>query len=363
MTGDATPLSTYSYPTIVSQGSPHLEVFIPANNSIYWKYRSVNQGPDTAWYPSSGGLKNVADSLLDTPTSVASIGRVGYNTELYMTNATSPLHIWHTPTREWFPTARPERINGTAKTALSAVTWNGLPAVDLFYLGTDDALYHRSAEWQNFSWTDWSSIAVGPWATFVPTAVRWGTRLDVFVVNASSNAIYHTFNDGYSWAALPSIFESLGGYATSRPAAVSRVLGRHDIVVRGGDAGLWYTTNDSGQWADWMSISGNNTIQGEPEILSPRSDQVDIFAWSSEDKLVHKSLDTRTGKWTPAGDDFEILAEDLAGPPKGVFDNTALQLVWFSKTGSVQYLSYNLAAGTTSGAVGASMNLGTPGGS
>jgi hypothetical protein len=116
--------------------------------------------------------------------------------------------------------------------------------------------------------------------------------------------------------------------------AVSRGAGKLDVFVRGGDAGLWHISWDN-TWSNWTTISGNKTIQAEPEAISPRVDRVDVFSWGSDNILLHKSLDTTADAWTPA-DGFETFGEGLGGPPKGVVDAPgSIHIFSFSRYGDV----------------------------
>jgi hypothetical protein len=74
--------------------------------------------------------------------------------------------------------------------SLSVVSW-GAGRLDIFGVGTDNALYHKSYDRQ---WSGWESLA-GKFNS-PPTAVAWGAnRLDVFG-RGLDNALYHKWWDG-----------------------------------------------------------------------------------------------------------------------------------------------------------------------
>jgi hypothetical protein len=194
---------------------------------------------------------------------------------------------------------------------------------------------------------------------FVPTVVSWGEqRLDVFLVDSSTNQLFHTYWNGLIWQPLPFNFESLGGYCTSRPVAISRSTGQIDIFVRGGDSGLWHLSY-SDTWSNWTSIGGNTSIQAEPEVISWGANRMDVFAWGADYSLLHKSFDVSTGMWAPSYG-FEMLGGGLGGPPKGVSDAVeSLHVFAFSRYADVLHLAFNQTLGTWSPQGGFEI-LGTP---
>jgi hypothetical protein len=365
MSGPATPLERYFYPTPISWGYPHLEVLVPSKNAtdaVYSKRRGL-AGTNTTWYPTDGTLEIVGGEMATFDTSVAAITRDAQHVDIFIVGESDSAvyHKFHTNTRaSWGPSNSPdvwEPRRGIVITAPTAITWSS-EHIDLFALAATGQLFQQT--WPGTGgingWTQWIELG-GTWAPFVPTAITWGVnRIDVFLVDESSKDLYHTFGNGESWQP----FESLGGYCTSRPVAVSRSVNHLDVFVRGGDAGLWHISYDTKGWGNFTSISGNETIQGEPEAISPSEDRVDVFAWSSDGALLHKSLDILTGLWTPA-DGFETLGADLGGPPKAVVDAPgSMHVVWFSSSGAVQHISSNSTTGATTLRVSASENLGTP---
>ncbi|MGO9234323.1 MAG: hypothetical protein ACLP4V_09685 [Methylocella sp.] len=90
--------------------------------------------------------------------------------------------------------------------AFAAVAW-GANRLDIFALGTDNSMYHKS--WDGSAWqpsmTNWD--ALGGTFNSPPAAVSWGAnRLDIFALG-TDNSMYHKAWDGRAWAPL----EALGG--------------------------------------------------------------------------------------------------------------------------------------------------------
>ena len=78
MTGSAKVLASYAYPTPISWGSPHLEIYCPGkangSNSVYRKYRSLD-AIDTTFNPPGDALEWVGGPMADYETSIAAIAR------------------------------------------------------------------------------------------------------------------------------------------------------------------------------------------------------------------------------------------------------------------------------------------------
>ena len=90
------------------------------------------------------------------------------------------------------------------------VAW-GANRLDVFVIGTDNALYHKwcdGAAWGP-SVTDWEymgGVCISP-----PEVVAWGAnRLDVFVIG-TDNALYHKWYDGAAWGPSVTDYEYMGG--------------------------------------------------------------------------------------------------------------------------------------------------------
>jgi hypothetical protein len=366
MSGTATAISGYFYPTVVSWGYPHLEVFTSSqNHSNYWKHRGLSNS-DTVWQPTDGSFASFGGTDANFDTSLAAISRKLGIVDIFLTgNESATLwqagHTYHDQNGIFPLFASNQTVfdgpnsDSSFITAPAAVSWDA-NRVDAFLLGTDNALY------QIYLTSPTSSSPIirlgGNWALFVPTAVSWGEgRTDVFVVDPTTKQLYHTYFSGGVWQPAAS-FERLGGYCTSRPIAVSWANGRIDVFVRGGDAGLWHLSYN-GTWPNWTSISGDTSIQGEPEAICWGVNRIDVFAWGTDQSLLHKSFDG--AQWTPP-ENFDVLGGGLGGPPKAVSDAPgSLHVFCFSKSGALQHVWYNQTQGAWSPSpAGSFEQLGTP---
>ena len=86
--------------------------------------------------------------------------------------------------------------------------------MDVFAVGTDHAVWHRS--WQGAGWSGWQSL--GGLVDSPPEVVAWGPgRIDLFAVG-TDHAMWHRWWSGGSWGG----WESLGGVIDSPPSVVRR---------------------------------------------------------------------------------------------------------------------------------------------
>jgi hypothetical protein len=103
MSGTATALSSYSYPTALSWGYPHLEVFALSSNNVYWKYRGL-ASQDTIWNPTDGSLALVGGADASFDTTVAAIARGGQNVNIFIAGSMGDLiDKYHQNSSSWSP--------------------------------------------------------------------------------------------------------------------------------------------------------------------------------------------------------------------------------------------------------------------
>ncbi|KAI9768064.1 MAG: hypothetical protein M1840_005098 [Geoglossum simile] len=319
MSGSATALANYAYPTPISYG--HRDLFVSCvaqDRSMKSKWRPSTSSGNEAWSPADGSFTAMGGviSLSEPYISVASRGQGLL--DVYVAGSDSALyHKWYSS--EWGPNSVMgyDRLGGGLSSSPTVVSWSK-DREDIFVIGMPRGSGLYQMFWTPSGYSSWIAFG-GTWATFAPTVVSWASgRLDVFLVGATDNALYHKYFDGTSWQ--PAIgFGSLGGYCTSRPVGVSWGTGRIDLFVRGGDSGLWHLSYDlKSGWTNWTSISGSVAIEAEPDAVSWGQKRIDVFAWGLADRaILHKSFDGEN--WTPE-EGFESLGGDFSGPPKAASD-------------------------------------------
>jgi hypothetical protein len=230
MSGTATALSNYLFPTPISWGYPHLEVLALSDNqsdSVFWKWRDLNSSETEIWQPTDGSLEAVGGTAAPFDNGVAAIARgVGF-VDLFITGNDNHLyHKYHDDSGVWQPVGLGwwEPHLGTLVTAPSVVSWDE-QRLDVFAISAGPPFGVSHIYWNESGWSPWLNIG-GNWSTFTPTAVSWGiNRLDLFLVDPIDKHLYHKYWDGDVWQPSDS-FENLGGYCTSRVTTHSGLL-RH----------------------------------------------------------------------------------------------------------------------------------------
>ncbi|MBI4583278.1 MAG: hypothetical protein HY717_04565, partial [Planctomycetes bacterium] len=191
-----------------------------------------------------------------------------------------------------------------SKGAPASASW-GPGRVDLFVVGTDNSVYHK---WFDGNWKPslqdinlWEQFAIS--AKHRPATASWGPgRLDLFAVG-SDDAVYHKWFDG-SWHPSPVETDSWERFAISAkhgPAAASWGPGRLDLFVVGSDdavyhkwfQGGWYPSPvETDSW-ERFAISAKHG----PAAASWGPGRLDLFVVGSDDAVYHKWFD---GSWHPS---------------------------------------------------------------
>jgi hypothetical protein len=168
--------------------------------------------------------------------------------------------------------------------ASAAVAW-GPNRLDLFGLGTDNAMYHKA--WNGSAWdAGWESL--GGTFNSPPVAVSWGeNRIDLFALG-TDNAMYHKAWNGSAW--LPAGWEPQGGTFNSPPAVVCWGENRIDIFGLGTDNSMYHKAWDGSAWdADWEALGG--TFNSTPVAVSWGENRIDLFGLGTDNAMYHKAWD------------------------------------------------------------------------
>jgi hypothetical protein len=142
--------------------------------------------------------------------------------------------------------------------AIAAVAW-GPNRLDLFGLGTDDAMYHKA--WMGNGWQpQWEGL--GGKFNSLPAVVAWGrNRLDVFGLG-TDNAMYHKAWMNNSWQPQ---WEGLGGRFSSPPAVASWGANRLDVFGLGTDNSMYHKAWMGNGWQpQWEGLGGIFNIPPGP---------------------------------------------------------------------------------------------------
>ena len=95
---------------------------------------------------------------------------------------------------------------------MPAVTSWGSDRIDIFGLGTNNAMFHKS--WDGNSWqpsqTGWDSQ--GGTFSSAPAVTSWGlNRIDIFDLGSAINDMQHRAWTGSAWSPTGTGWETLGG--------------------------------------------------------------------------------------------------------------------------------------------------------
>ncbi len=134
------------------------------------------------------------------------------------------------------------RMNG-----LAATSW-GKGRVDLFWIGTDGALWTR--HWDLGGWS--ADLSLGGTPATTPTVVSWGVgQMEVFAVFPDGQ-LWERYFDGSDWHA----WESLGGELATEPTPTCSSWGpeRLDVFAQGLDGLVWHRWWEGTRWVDWERL-------------------------------------------------------------------------------------------------------------
>jgi hypothetical protein len=198
----------------------------------------------------------------------------------------------------------PERFGGLGGLGGLGGTGPLTQRIDLFGLGLDYAMYHKSF------WGVHDEDSLSPWfrlgGIFVsaPAAIAWaGNRVDVFGLG-TDHAMFTKTRTGSSWT---SEWQRLGGAFTSAASLVSRGPNQLDIFARGADFTLRGNQTDGATWFGWQNHGG--ALASPPVAVSWGSDRIDVFAIFRDGALWHRWWDGQI--WN----EWESLGGNYAGEP------------------------------------------------
>ncbi|MEA2993062.1 MAG: hypothetical protein QOD40_1982 [Alphaproteobacteria bacterium] len=198
--------------------------------------------------------------------------------------------------------------------------------LEVFARGTDDALWHM---WQQAPhagpWSGWASL--GGLITSDPAvACNTDGRLEVFA-RGTDNALWHIWQQA-PHAGPWSGWASLGGGITSDPAVAVNSDGRLEVFVRGTDNALWHIWQQAphaGPWSNWASLGGS--ITSDPAVFINSDGRLEIFARGTDNALWHIWQQApHAGPWSS----WASLGGTITSDPVAI-DNTDGRLEVFAR--------------------------------
>lgn len=217
-------------------------------------------------------------------------------------------------------TATP-RTDYSFPTAIS----HSYPNLDVFAIGTDEALYHKYRDPYSLddfgpSTLSWEDLGDTNSSQFSTVAAVWRSAadLDVFLVGGD-NEMYHKYYSGVTWGPRGG-FESREGILTTAPTVVSWDADTLDIFMLGQRGSLWRQTftKDDG-WVNWKELGGD-WAKFAPTVVSWGQGRLDYFVVGSDDHALYHGHATTKGTWTRPEDGslFENRGGYITGRPAAV---------------------------------------------
>jgi hypothetical protein len=165
-----------------------------------------------------------------------------------------------------------QALGGTFTSAPAAIAW-GADRVDVFGVGTDHAMYQKTANGESWS-PSWQSIG-GTFTSAASVVLSGPSQVNLFARGADFT-LRGNHTDGTTWFG----FENHGGNLASPPAAVSWGANRIDVFAIFNDGALWHRWWDGQIWNDWESLGG--TYMGEPAPVSWAPGRLDVFVMGAD---------------------------------------------------------------------------------
>lgn len=218
-------ISSVPHPIVSSNGRMHL-----FSRSLDESLVSIPcfQSRCTFHWTDHGGV------LLHAPTGVSFEAN---RNEVFVVNTAQSVS-WRTfdddsrPVGSWRALPNPGRVIHKVA-AVSRVEGS----IDLFGIGPDNRIYHRTYTHSNERWTNWVRTHETRVSSAPAVVSVHPLRIDLFVRGQANDVLQTTWVNG-KWSG----FSSLGGVVTSAPGAVARTRGRIDVFARGTDMKLYQTS-------------------------------------------------------------------------------------------------------------------------
>jgi len=171
------------------------------------------------------------------------------------------------------------------------VGYNEDTRLEIFVLGTDDAIWHRAQPAYVSSALNWTA-----WASFDgsfkdgPSVIRnTEGRLMVFSRGFDNNVYFKTQTEVNGGADQWGPWESLEGELYSRPAIILNSEGLVSVYGKTKDNTLVYRaqfSNESGiYWGNWENLGGS--LSGAPTVIVDSEGLLHVFGRATDRSLFH----------------------------------------------------------------------------
>jgi hypothetical protein len=225
--------------------------------------------------------------------------------------------------------------------------------LDIFAVGSNNAVWQRTWTSQSGTWGSWTSL--GGIAAAPPSAVAWRSgRLDVFVLGTDGQAYQQTKLPGYGWSG----WVALGGSLSASVQVAKANDDRIDLTSRDmANQPVMRTWTSTTGWSQWYVIPGTTITSGLNGIwwggaTAATGLRFDVFGRGPSDEAIQDSLlgpsyaiwtgwnnlgGTLTSGVSPASPNPDRLDVAVRGSDQGIYFRT-----WYSAaTGSPGWQPWN----------------------
>jgi hypothetical protein len=172
-----------------------------------------------------------------------------------------------------------------------AIGYNEDARVEVFVLGTDDAIWHRAQPKYTSpanEWTAWSSL--GGSFRDGPSVIRTGEgRLFVFSRGNDNQVYFKTQLKANGGAEDWGVWETLGGEMFARPAVLLNSEGLIHVFGKSKDSTLVHRTQFSNEtgiyWGEWENLGGS--LSGAPTAIVDSEGLIHVFGRATDRSLFH----------------------------------------------------------------------------
>ncbi len=282
-------------PAVIHDGPNRLDVFVVGgDHALYHKYYD-----GAAWQPSQTGYEDLGGIVVGNPAAVTTgAGRF----DVFVVGTDDAVYRKSFDGTAWFPSKQSyEDLSGITISDPTVVS-SAPGRIDLFIVGTDNALYHKYSNggetWlpSETGYENLGGIIVGQ-----PTvATNWSVyqRLDVFIVG-TDEALYHKYYNPYAgaWAPSPHGFENLGGHLSGNPQVV--FANNLYVLAEGTDHAVYDKYWDGTSWhpgtTSFENLGGQTVgdLSAVSDYFGGRHGgaggyRVDLFVIGTDHGLYHK---------------------------------------------------------------------------
>jgi lysozyme len=263
-------------------------------------------------------------------------------------------------------------FGGMGLSHLSTLAWPD-GHLEVFALGADQTIWHRSWDVANAKWAAWASLGGGGKMATGVGPITWGDGHAEIFATDDQGIVWHTFSgSGTQFPGGWFKWISIDGTIASRPIPVRWADGHIEAFARSTSDELVHSYYDGGQnkWITWEPISAGTKIQGEPSVImnvktTGATAGPEVFARDENGKVVHLWWDGKAfTDFTPlldqesASDPFGWLrsdgtAEVFAIDPSGVLTHSYRDAMGWSAWAPIGGMSLDACVPTPPGTGGA----------